>query len=129
MNKNDLRILLVEDDRNTLSTIRMMLIEMGITQVFEATDGQKAQDFVDAEAAPIDLVISDWNMPQKSGYEFLVDLRAEQPDLPFIMVTGRGDANSVLDAVDAGVTGYIKKPFSLNELESKINTVLGKIAA
>ena len=127
MRKQDLKVLLVEDDQSTRSTIRAMLTEMGVTQVFEAKDGGTAQDFVDIDAAPIDIIISDWNMPEKTGYEFLTHLRKGNPSLPFLMITGRGDHNSVSDAIQAGVTGYIKKPFSLNDLESKLDVILKKL--
>jgi DNA-binding response OmpR family regulator len=126
MSYEDLKILLVEDDTSTRATIRVMLSEMGIHQVFEAKSGAEAQAFVDADAAEIDVVISDWNMPEKTGYEFLQSLRQVKPTLPFIMVTGRADSNSIKDAVDAGVTSYIRKPFSLNDLQKKIMAVYNR---
>ena len=125
MKKQDLKILLVEDDISTRATIRSMLLEMGITQIYEAEDGQTASDFIEMGVSKdkqlIDLVISDWNMPKKTGYEFLVALRKAKPDLPFLMVTARGDHSSMMDAIGAGVTSYIRKPFSLKELEEKID--------
>lgn len=128
MQKNALRILLVEDDVSTRTTIRCMLSEMGITQIYEAEDGKTASDFMDMDSSKekqlIDLVISDWNMPKKTGYEFLVDLRKAQPDLPFLMVTARGDHSSMMDAIGAGVTSYIRKPFSLRELSEKIDDAI-----
>ncbi|MCB1532055.1 MAG: response regulator [Alphaproteobacteria bacterium] len=123
MQKDDLKILLVEDDNSTLTTIRSMLAEISIHQVFEAKNGEEAQAFIDLDAADIDLVISDWNMPQKNGFELLKHLKETKPNLPFLMITGRGDENSVLDAIDAGVGGYIKKPFSMKELETKITNL------
>lgn len=123
MSFNDLKILLVEDDQGTRSTIRAMLMEMGVTQIFEAKTGLEAENFVDADAAEINVVISDWNMPEKTGYEFLQSLRVSKPAVPFIMVTGRADSNSVKEAVDAGVTSYIRKPFSLNDLEKKLQKI------
>lgn len=127
MRKEDLKILLVEDDANTRSTIRAMMAEMGVSQVFEGTDGKTAQEFVDSDAIDIDLVISDWNMPNKTGFEFLREIRTTHPRVPFIMVTARADENSVKDAMSAGVTAYIRKPFSLKELEEKIDAVVKKI--
>ena len=123
MNIADMKVLVVEDDQNTRTTIRMMLGEMGMTQVFEGKDGQAAQDFMGSGAIDIDLVISDWNMPHKTGFEFLREIRTSHPDLPFIMVSARADMNSVGDAIGAGVTSYIRKPFTLDELEQKIQSV------
>ena len=123
MNIDHLKILLVEDDQNTRSTVRAMLAEMGINQVFESKDGEEANVFMDMDAMDIDIVISDWNMPEKTGFELLQNLQTSKPSLPFIMITGRADANSVQDAVQAGVTGYIRKPFSMKELEAKIVSI------
>lgn len=120
----DMKVLLAEDEVNARKTILMMLKEMGITQIFESADGQIAQEVLDTEDSDIDLVISDWNMPHKNGANFLQDLRSKHPTLPFIMITGRADVNSVTDAVNYGVTAYIRKPFTLNELESKIKFAL-----
>lgn len=120
MNLRQLRVLLVEDDQSTRTTIRVMLSEMGINQIFESSDGQQADTFFEMDALEVDLVISDWNMPEKTGYEFLRALRERNKNLPFIMVTGRSDVNSVQNAIDAGVTSYIRKPFTLGDLEKKI---------
>lgn len=120
----DMKVLLAEDEVNARKTIVMMLKEMGITQIFESADGQIAQEVIDTEDSDIDLVISDWNMPHKNGANFLQDLRSKHPTLPFVMITGRADVNSVTDAVNYGVTAYIRKPFTLNELESKIKFAL-----
>ena len=126
MKFEDIRVLLVEDDVTTRKTFRAMLNELGIHQVFESKDGEEANIFVDIEASDVDLVISDWNMPNKDGIDFLLNLRERKPNLPFIMVTGRSDANSVQDAVNAGVTAYLRKPFSVNELETKIKGIYKK---
>lgn len=127
MDKSHLRVLLVEDDNSTRATVRAMLGEIGVTQVFEANDGAKASDFVDIDM-PVDIVISDWNMPEKSGFEFLVHLRHLDKTLPFLMITGRADESSIRDAIGAGVTGYIRKPFSINELNKKIEGIIAKSA-
>ena len=71
MDFNTLKILIVEDDFTTRSTLRAMLAELGVNQIFDAKNGQEAIDFVEIEAAEINLVVSDWNMPQKSGLDLL----------------------------------------------------------
>lgn len=120
----DLRILVVDDEREARSMTRNMLAEMGITQIFESPDGKQGLDFMDAAADMVDLVICDWNMPHVSGVELLRQLRSVYADLPFLMVTGRSDVDSVIEAKTSGVNGYIAKPFSRNELEDKIIKIM-----
>ena len=127
---SDLKILLVEDQAEVRSMLRNMLVERGVTQVFEAKDGREGLDFVDSAFDFINLVICDWNMPNMSGVEFLRQIRTVDADLPFLMVTGRSDIESVVEAKACGVTGYIRKPFSSSELEEKLKVILNtKIAA
>jgi two-component system, chemotaxis family, chemotaxis protein CheY len=118
-----LKVLLVEDDASTRLTARAMLNEIGINQIIEAYDGKKALNCIQNEELSIDLIISDWNMPNKSGFEFLREIRTSHPQLPFLMITARADESSVSDAKNAGVTGYIRKPFSINEMEMKIRSI------
>ena len=121
----NMSVLLVEDDNNTRATVRAMLWEMGISQVFEARDGREAMTHLDAvDHVDIGLVICDWNMPYNTGLEVLMEVRGRYPDLSFLMITGRADTNSVIDARNAGVNGYIRKPFSMKELEQKILSIL-----
>lgn len=120
MGYENIRVLIAEDDRNTMGTLRMMLKELGVTDITEADNGDQAHEILLEKATEFDLVISDWNMPHKSGLELLKEVRAEHPDLPFIMVSARADINSIENALLAKVTSYIRKPFSLNDLESKI---------
>ncbi len=121
-----LNVLIVEDDYNTRITIRVMLQEIGIRTIFEAEDGKAAEEAISENRGKIDLVISDWNMPNKTGFEFLKDLRANRPDIPFLMVTARADQDSVVTAKNTGVNGYLLKPFTLEELKKKIFCVLPK---
>lgn len=123
MKYDSLRVLVVEDDASTRATLRAMLNEMGITQITEALDGHKALDTISEDSAPLDFIICDWNMPNKSGFEFLREIRTTHPHLPFLMITARADVSSVTDAKNAGVTGYLRKPFSLNELTGKIRDI------
>ncbi len=71
-----------------------------------------------------DLIICDWNMPGVSGVEVCKQVRAERPDLPFLLVTGRSDPDSVVVAKETGVSAYITKPFSPQELNVKIAAVV-----
>ena len=65
-------------------------------------------------------------MPAMTGVEFLRQLRTVDPDVPFLMITGRSDMESVVEAKASGVTGYIRKPFSALQLETKLRIILKK---
>lgn len=118
-----LTVLIVDDQPDTLSLIKNMMSEIGITSIFDADDGQKAMDFINSESEVVDIIICDWNMPKMTGVELLRQIRTVYPDVPFLMVTGRGDMDSVVEAKDSGVTGYIVKPFSAAQLEAKVRAV------
>ena len=119
----DLRVLVVEDSFQTIALIRTMLSDFGITQIYTAKDGKEALDFLGTCDELIDVVMCDWNMPRMSGLEVLRQVRTVDPDMPFLMVTGAADPDSVLAAKSNGVTAYIAKPFSANVLKKKLNVV------
>lgn len=121
-----LRVLIVDDQQEMRSMIKGMLIEMGITQTFEASDGKEALSFSDAALDMVDVVICDWNMPKLSGVEFLRQMRSVSPEMPFLMITGRSDIDSVAEAKASGVTAYIRKPFSPAQLETKLRVIKTK---
>lgn len=100
-------------------------------QIEEATNGRKAQQVL--SRAAFDLILCDWEMPELSGLDLLKWFRG-QPDsskTPFIMVTSRGDKENVVEAIQAGVSDYIGKPFSNEQLIAKVRKALqraGKLA-
>jgi two-component system chemotaxis response regulator CheY len=117
-----LRILLVDDSPQSLKMTKRMLHDMGITQVFTAQNGLEGLQLLgsfDGENI-VDLVLCDWNMPEMDGMELLRQIRTCEPDLLFIMVTGQANYSSVAEAKAFGVNGFIKKPFSLDELRKKL---------
>ncbi|MCB9981055.1 MAG: response regulator [Rhodospirillales bacterium] len=126
---SDLKILLVEDQSEARAMIRNMMGELGITQIFEASDGREALAFLDSAYDFIDLLVCDWNMPGMTGVDLLRQLRSVDPTMPFLMVTGRIDMDSVVEAKSAGVTAYIRKPFSSKQLEAKLRIILHRMAA
>lgn len=123
-----LKVLVVEDQSDARAMLRNMLMELGITQIFEASDGREALRFMDSAFDFVNLVICDWNMPGMTGLDFLRQLRTVDPATPFLMITGRSDMHSVVEAKTAGVTGYIRKPFSPKQLEAKLRVILHKAA-
>lgn len=119
-----LRVLVVDDQPEVRALIRDMLAEIGVIRTFEAANGIEAIEFMQAGGDVIDFIICDWNMPAMSGIDFLKQIRAVHPDLPFLMVTGKSDKDSVLEAKDSGVSAYIRKPFSHEQLEIKMKALL-----
>ncbi len=122
----DLKILLVEDASVMRQMEKKALNSLGITKIVEAADGREAIEKLRAED-DIDLIISDWNMPVMNGLELLQWVRGNEPigNLPFMMATGRGEKKEIAKAGDAGVSSFISKPFSGDELKEKIEEALG----
>ena len=120
---SDLQVLVVDDQANALNLIKDMLKSMGVESVLTAPDAAGALDLLKDRKDLVDVVLCDWSMPQMSGLELLKEVRKTHRDLPFMMVTGTADPASVLAAKDGGVTGYIRKPFSSEELRKKMTSV------
>lgn len=127
---NETKILIVDD----MAVMRMRVINqlkgMGFIHIEQAGDGQEAYDILQknkSEGTPIELVISDWNMPVMSGIELLEKLRAEKNfnSLPFVMVTAEGEKLQVLRALKSGVTDYLIKPVDRTVLEQKMSVLTG----
>ena len=93
-------------------------------RIIEAGGGEQALRSSPPSRAPSTFVICDWNMPGMSGMELFKQVHAREPKLPFLMLTGRADLDSVVAAKKAGVHGYIVKPISPAELKTKISFLL-----
>jgi two-component system chemotaxis response regulator CheY len=119
-------VLVIEDEKPIRSLIRSMLKDIGIHQIFEAKDGSEGLKFLDDADDMVGFVVCDWNMPGVTGLELLRQLRMARPDIPFLMVTGRVDRDSVVTAKEAGVDAYIAKPFSRDQFEAKVRSLLQK---
>lgn len=120
---HDLKVLIVDDQIEARQMMRQMMMELGVTQIFDAPSGAEALSFIDSAYDFIDMIICDWNMPGMTGIELLRQLRTVDQDMPFLMVTGRGDKDSVIEAKGSGVSGYIRKPFSSVQLEAKLRVL------
>lgn len=115
---------LVVDDSATMRRIVVnALRSIGYDNVVEAADGSDALQKCDAT---IELVITDWNMPVMGGLDFVKHLRATPPHArtPILMVTTRSVKEDILQAVEAGVSSYILKPFTPQVLKEKIDQIL-----
>ena len=121
----DIKVLVVDDEVSTLNLVKRMLLDLGITNVFTSTYRVEALQLLDTFDGEdfVNLVMCDWNMPRMSGIEMLKQVRSCDPDMPFLMITGLADVDSVIEAKAYSVTGYIKKPFSLDELRKKLRIV------
>jgi len=115
---------LIADDSDTMIVIlRRMLHQLGFRNVDAAGDGATA--LAKMRAKHYGLVISDWNMEAMSGYDFLREMRRDAglKRTPFIMMTSESRTDNLIAAKKAGVDNYIVKPFDVNTLKTKINTV------
>jgi two-component system chemotaxis response regulator CheY len=117
-------VMVVDDDQIMRTLIRRMLARMKITALIEANGGPQALRQLEQAASPCDLIICDWNMPGMSGIELFDRVHALKPEMPFLMLTGRADAESVIAAKRAGVPAYIVKPISPEELKTKVSYLL-----
>jgi two-component system chemotaxis response regulator CheY len=120
-----LSLLLAEDEpfarRLTLATLQ----RIGIRNVVAVENGTDALGAIAAARAPFHLILSDWNMPGMNGLELLRLVREEHAHMAFLMLTGHADQELVMAARAARVNGYIVKPFSTDQLRSKIAVTLG----
>ena len=118
-----MRFLIVDDSATMRRIIVNSLQRIGFTEYVEAADGEEALARFDNTIA---CIISDWNMPNMSGIDFVRELRA-RPDgtqVPIIMVTTRSVREDIIDAAQAGVNNYIVKPFTPQVLRDKIEHVM-----
>ena len=126
---DELRVLVVEDSFEAMNLVKGMLADLGIHEVYTAKNGMEALDFLGSCDDLIDVVVCDWNMPRMTGIELLRQLRTVDPDMPFVMVTGAADQRSVIEAKGSGVTAYLVKPYSANELAKKLGLVARMLRA
>ena len=123
-----LKVLIVDDQKSVRQVTRMTLEEIGVRHIHEAENGTKAIDT--ASLQPLDLIISDYNMPEMDGLGLLRAVRGHPAArrVPFILVTGRGDKELVVKAAQAGANNYVVKPFTADILRQKIEQVIGKLS-
>ena len=122
-----IKILVVDDFATMRKVIRNLLKQIGYENIVEAEDGVIALKVLKSQK--IDLIVSDWNMPNMTGLELLKAVRADE-DLkttPFLMVTAEALQDNVIAAVKAGVSNYIVKPFTAETLNEKISKILDKM--
>ena len=120
--------LLVVDDSAIIRKIIKMAADMLEMETEEAQDGIEALEKLSESYGEIDLVLLDWNMPEMSGYDVLVEIKGNDKykHIPVMMVTTEGQRSSIVAAVRAGASNYLTKPFTVEELEEKIIECIGR---
>jgi two-component system chemotaxis response regulator CheY len=119
-------ILVVDDFATMRRIVKTCLKQLGFENITEAEDGKVALDKLNAN--DFKLVISDWNMPNMMGIDLLRSVRGDErlKALPFLMVTAEAQKENVLEAAKAGVSNYIVKPFTADQLEAKLTAIFNK---
>ncbi len=128
LDKN-MKILIVDDFSTMRRIIKNLLRDLGYNNTVEADDGNTALPIL--KKGGIDFLVTDWNMPGMTGLELLKAVRAdpELRSLPVLMVTAESKRDQIIEAAQAGVNGYIVKPFTANTLKEKIDKIFERIAA
>ena len=121
---------LVVDDFSTMRRIvKNLLNDLGYVNVTEADDGSMALPLL--KNGQFDFLITDWNMPGMPGLELLKQVRADArlAKLPVLMLTAEAKREQIVEAAQAGVSGYVIKPFTAATLREKIDKILSSQAA
>jgi two-component system chemotaxis response regulator CheY len=128
LDKN-MKILIVDDFSTMRRIIKGLLGELGYTNIEEADDGNTALPLL--KAGNFDFLVTDWNMPGMTGLDLLKNVRADARlgKLPVLMVTAEAKREQIVEAAQAGVNGYIVKPFTANTLKEKMDKIFERLAA
>jgi two-component system chemotaxis response regulator CheY len=124
-----IRFLVVDDFSTMRRIIKNFLNDLGYTNIVEADDGKTALPKL--KAGEVDFLITDWNMPGMQGLELLRLVRGDPATkkLPVLMVTAEAKREQIVEAAQAGVNGYVVKPFTAATLKEKIDKILTTQAA
>jgi len=122
-----MKILVVDDFSTMRRIIKNLLRDLGLTNTYEADDGQTALPML--KDGDFDFVVTDWNMPGMQGIDLLKHIRADDnlKHLPVLMVTAEAKREQIIAAAQAGVNGYIVKPFTAGTLKEKLDKIFQRI--
>ena len=123
----NMKFLVVDDFSTMRRIVRNLLKELGFTNVQEAEDGVDALNKLRGE--DFDFVVSDWNMPNMTGIDLLRAIRADAKlkHLPVLMVTAEAKRENIIEAAQAGASGYVVKPFTSATLDEKLKKIFEKM--
>lgn len=113
------KVLVVDDSGVMRKIIIRSLNAVGFDEVIEASDGVEGLRMF--QETPVSLVLTDWNMPNKSGIELTRDIRALGSTVPIFMITTEGERSRVVEAIQAGVNDYLLKPFTPEQVREKLD--------
>ncbi len=124
-----MKILIVDDFSTMRRIIKNLLRDLGFTNTAEADDGQTALPMM--QSTHFDFVVTDWNMPGMTGIDLLRAMRADArlATVPVLMVTAEAKREQIIEAAQAGVNGYVVKPFTAQVLKEKIEKIFERIDA
>ena len=120
----NMKILVVDDFSTMRRIVRNLLKELGFANAHEAEDGVEALNKLRGEGN-YEFVVSDWNMPNMTGIELLRAIRADAAlkHLPVLMVTAEAKRENIIEAAQAGASGYVVKPFTAATLDEKLKKI------
>lgn len=121
-----MKLLVVDDSSTMRRIIKNTLSRLGYKDILEGENGVQGWEQMDSDGT-VDVLITDWNMPEMNGLELVKKVRADERfvNIPIIMVTTEGGKAEVITALKAGVNNYIVKPFTPQVLKEKLEAVLG----
>jgi two-component system chemotaxis response regulator CheY len=124
----NMKILVVDDFSTMRRIIKNLLRDLGFTNVHEADDGNTALPML--QAGDFDFLVSDWNMPGMTGIDLLRAVRADPKlaSLPVLLVTAESKREQIIEAAEAGVNGYVVKPFTAGTLQEKIDKIFERVS-
>lgn len=125
--KKDVKILVVDDFSTMRRIIKNLLRDLGFTNVEEADDGKTALPIL--KTGRIDFLVTDWNMPGMTGIDLVKTVRADAnlAHIPILMVTAEAKREQIIAAAQAGVNGYVVKPFTAATLKEKIEKIFERL--
>ncbi len=121
---SEISVMVVDDDSLITRIVTGSLKSMGIDKVYAMNDPRQALDFVAEGLRGVNLVICDLMMPDIDGLTILDEVRKMSPKLPFMMLTADGSSETVKQAIEKGVSGYVVKPFTINDLQEKVQRTI-----
>ncbi len=121
-----MKVLVVDDFAAMRRILKNVFGQIGLSNIIEADDGTTALKML--KNNKVDLIVSDWNMPKMSGLDLLKIVRSNEStkDTPFLMVTASSQKDDVLEAIQAGVSNYIVKPFTADTVKEKLTLIFRK---
>ena len=121
-----MRFLVVDDSSTMRRIIINTLNKLGYEDIVEAGNGKEGMDKL--SAGKVDVILTDWNMPEMSGIDFIRNVRgaAATKDVPVLMVTTNAAKDDIVEALKVGVNSYVVKPFTPETMKEKIEAVLAK---